>query len=211
LSFHFREHRITFIIIGLVIVIGASVAPFMSASCSTRQQPGTPAEQKALETLRAMTSNGVLPSEDAVARIEAQFPDTKAAGLARMVRARIKLKANDYAGAASLLEAGVIRERTALGDYALLMRARALEQAGRRVEARAAYEQLARDYPSSMRAREATLRSAEMVMQDGQAAGVPLLLKELTEKSDAAALALSAKASEQASDTARALSAYRRI
>jgi soluble lytic murein transglycosylase len=211
LSFNFRRHRITLIIIGLVLVIGASIAPFMSASCSTRQQQGTSAELKAIETLRAMTSNGVLPSEDAVARIESDFPDTKAAGLARMVRARIKLKANDYAGAASLLEDNVIGRRTALGDYATLLRARALEQAGRRVEARAAYEQLARDYQSSIRAREAVLRSAEMVMQDGQAAAVPLLLKELTEKNDAAALALAAKASEQASDTTRALAAYRRL
>lgn len=211
MSFNFRKHRITFIIIGLIIVIGASVAPFMSASCSTRQQQGTSAEQKALETLRAMTSNGVLPSEDAVTRIESDFPDTRAAGLARMVRARIRLKQNDHAGVASLLEASVIAKHTALGDYALLMRARALEQSGRRVEARAAYEQLARDYPSSMRAREATLRDAEMVLQDGQAAGVPLLLKSLSEKDDAAALLLSAKASEQASDQTRALAAYRRL
>ncbi|HEX8143968.1 MAG TPA: transglycosylase SLT domain-containing protein [Pyrinomonadaceae bacterium] len=210
MSLNFRQHRITLIIIGLAIVIGASVAPFMSASCSTRQQ-GTSAEQKALETLRAMTSNGVLPSEDAVARIESEFPETKAAGLARMVRARIKLKANDYAGAASLLEASVISKRTALGDYALLMRARALEQAGRRVEARAAYEQLARDYPSSIRAREASIRDAQMVMEDGQAAGVPLLLKDLSERNDAAALLLSAKAAEQASDRTSALASYRRL
>ena len=210
MSFNFRQHRITFIIIGLVILIGASVAPFLSASCSTRQQ-GTPAELKALETLRNMTRGGVLPAEDAVARIESEFPDTKAAGLARMVRARIKLKANDYAGAASLLEASVIRQRTALGDYALLMRARALEQLGRRAEARAAYEQLARDYPQSMRAREAELKDAEIVMLEGQPSGVPLLLKGLNEKNDPAALLLSARAYEQAADSTRALAAYRRI
>ncbi|HEV2912115.1 MAG TPA: transglycosylase SLT domain-containing protein [Pyrinomonadaceae bacterium] len=210
MSFNFRQHRITLVAIGLIVLIGASVAPFMSASCGTRQQ-GTPAELKALETLRAMTRNGVLPAEDAVARIESDFPDTKAAGLARLVRARIKLKAGDFAGAAALLEASVIRQRTALGDYALLMRARALEGAGRRVEARAAYEQLARDYPSSIRAREASLRDAEMALQDGQAAGVPLLLKNLGEKADPAALLLSAKASEQASDPAGALAAYRRL
>lgn len=210
MSFNFRQHRITFIIIGLVVLIGASLAPLMSASCGTRQQ-GTPAELKALETLRAMTRNGVMPAEDAVARIETEFPETKAAGLARMVRARIKIKAGDSAGAASLLEASVIRQRTALGDYALLMRARALEGTGRRVEARAAYEQLARDYPSSIRVREATLRDAEMALQDGQAAAVPLLLKDLGERADPAALLLSARASEQASDPVRALAAYRRI
>ena len=155
MTINFRKHRLTLIIVGLVIVIGASIAPFMSASCSTRPQQGTPGELKALEQLRAMTRGGVLPAEDAVARIETQFPKTKAAGLARLVRARIKLQANDLAGAATLLDASVIGDHTALGDYALFMRARALEQAGRRTEARAAYEQLARSHASSIRARDA--------------------------------------------------------
>ena len=210
MSFNFRKHRLTLIIIGLALLIGASIAPFMSASCSTRPQ-GTPAEQRALDQLRVMTRNGVLPAEDAVARIESQFPNTKAAGLARMVRARIKLKANDPGGAAAMLDSSAIRERTALGDYALFMRARAFEQVGRRVEARAAYEQLARDFSSSIRARDALLRNAEMVMQDGQAAAVPVLLKDLTAKQDAGALLLAAKAYEQTSDSTRALDAYRRI
>ncbi|HEX8492418.1 MAG TPA: transglycosylase SLT domain-containing protein [Pyrinomonadaceae bacterium] len=210
MSFNFRQHRITFIIIGLVIVIGAGVAPFLSASCSTRPSSAQN-ETKALEQLRTVTRSNALPSEDVAARIERDYPNTKAAGLARIVRARIKLKANDAAGAASLLDASVIRDRTALGDYALLLRARALEQAGRCVEARAAYEQLARDYPSSMRARDATLRVAEIVMQEGQAAAVPVLLKELGEKADAAALLLTAKAYEQTNDPLRALAAYRRL
>jgi soluble lytic murein transglycosylase len=209
LSFNFRQHRITFIIIGLVIVIGASIAPFMSASCSTRTS--TQNEAKALEQLRTATRRGVMPSEEIVARIEAEYPNSKAAGLARLLRARIKLKANDATGAASLLDSSIVRDRTALGDYALLLRARALEQTGRRTEARAAYEQLARDYPSSMRAREASLRVGEMVRQDGQAAAVPLFLKDLSEKADAAALLLTAKAYEQSNDPTRALAAYRRL
>jgi soluble lytic murein transglycosylase len=210
LSFNFRQHRVVFIIIGLLIVIGVGIAPFMSASCGTRPSSAQN-EAKALEQLRAATRGGVLPSEDVVARIETSYPNTKAAGLARMVRARIKLKANDAAGAAALLESSLVRDRTALGDYALLLRARALEQSGRRVEARAAYEQLARDYPSSMRAREATLRVGEMVMEDGQSVAAPLLLKDLNEKRDAAALLLTAKAYEQSGDTVRALAAYRTI
>ncbi len=208
--FNFRQHRITFIIIGLLIVIGAGVAPFMSASCSTRPSSAQ-SEAKALEQLRAATRGGVTPAEDVVARIETAYPNTKAAGLARIVRARIKLKANDGAGAAALLDSSVISDRTALGDYALLIRGRALEQAGRRVEARAAYEQLARDYPSSMRARDAALRVGEMVMEDGQAAAAPLLLQALSEKRDAAALLLTAKAYEQTNDATRALAAYRAL
>jgi soluble lytic murein transglycosylase len=209
LKFDFRKHRITLMIVGLVIVTGLSIAPFLSASCSTHQ--GTQGEQKAIETLRTMTRGGVLPAEDAVARIESSYPDTKAAGLARMVRARIKLKANDFAGAAALLDTDVIHKRTSIGDYALLLRARAFEQAGRRVEARAAYEELSRKYPTSMRAREALLRDASLVMQDNQPAAVPVLLKGLTEKNDGAALLLSAKAYEGTNDSVRALAFYRRI
>ena len=75
-------------------------------------------------------------------RIESDFPGTKAAGLARIVRARIRIRANDYAAAAALLDTSTISDHTSLGDYALFMRANALEQTGRLAEARVVYEQL---------------------------------------------------------------------
>src|SRR5436309_9349216 len=205
----FRKHPFAFMLMSLSIVITSLVPLFLIAGCHTLQQ--TPQELKARETLRAMTRGGVLPAEDAVARIESDFPKTTAGGLARMVHARIKLNAKDFAGARALLDSSAIRDYTVIGDYALWLRAGALEQANRRIEARAAYEQLARDYPSSLRAREATLHDAEMFMQDGQAAAVPVALKQLAAKDDAAALLLAAKAFEQTRDSTRALAAYRRI
>jgi soluble lytic murein transglycosylase len=212
LAIDFRKHRLTLIITGLVVVIGASVWPLMSASCGARpQQRAVPGEVKALEQLRAMTRNGVLPAEDAVARVETEFPNTKAAGLARLLRARIKVKQGDFAGGVALLDSGVIRDRTALGDYALLMRARALEQLGRRAEARADYEKLARDFPSSLQAAHAIRRDAEMLMAENQAAAVPVMLKDLNERNDPAALLLTGKAHESAGDTTKALAAYRRV
>jgi soluble lytic murein transglycosylase len=210
LGFDFRKHRLTLVIIGLVVVIGASTAPFMSASCSTHHNESA-SPPTALEQLRTMTRGGVLPAEDAVTRIETAYPNSKAAGLARILRARIRIKQGDFAGGVSLLDSNLIRERTALGDYALLMRARALEQLDRKTEARADYEKLARDYPSSIRAGHALRRDAEMLLQDNQAAAIPVLLKDLIAKNDAAALLLSAKAYEQNGDSTRALSAYRRI
>src|SRR5437762_7670200 len=159
-----RKHRFALMIMSLS-TIAAAVAPlFLIAGCRTLQQ--TPPELKARETLRAMTRGNVLPAEDAVARIEAEFPKTTAGGLAKIVHARIRLNAKDFAGAATLLDSSAIRDYTVIGDYALWMRADALFQANRRVEARAAYEQLARDYPSALRAREATLHDAQMFMQD---------------------------------------------
>jgi soluble lytic murein transglycosylase len=212
LAIEFRKHRLTLIIVGLVVVIGASIWPLMSASCGARQQGRVvPGEVKALDQLRAMTREGVLPAEDVVARIESDFPNTKAAGLARILRARIKIKQGDFAGGVALLDSNVIRDRTALGDYALLVRAEALEQLGRRAEARADYEKLVRDYPSSLQAGHALRRDAEMLMEDNQAAAVPVLLKDLNESNDAAALLLTGKAYESAGDTTRALAAYRRV
>ena len=57
-----------------------------------------------------------------------------------MLRARIKLEARDFAGAATLLDTRLIGDHTSLADYALFMRASALEQAGKTPEARAIYQ-----------------------------------------------------------------------
>jgi soluble lytic murein transglycosylase len=203
------KYRLTLILIGLVIVIGASLPAFMTASCLTRQQ--TPAELRALENLRAMTRGGVLPAEEVVARIETDYPRTKAAALARIVRARIKINAKDFANAAALLDTSVIRDHSLLGDYALFMRGSALEQAGQLPQARIAYEQLIDDYPASTRAREAALRVANILLRTGSVAAVPTQLKDLAAAADPAALLLTAKASEQISDSTRALAAYRRL
>jgi tetratricopeptide (TPR) repeat protein len=64
----------------------------------------------------------------------------KAAALARILRARIKFNAKDFAGAAALLDTKIIRDQTSLADYALFLRGDALEQAGRPSEARAFYQ-----------------------------------------------------------------------
>jgi soluble lytic murein transglycosylase len=204
-----RKHRFAFIVLGLIAAVGVIAPLFLIAGCRTLQQ--TPQEVKARETLRSMTRGGVLPAEDAVARIESDYPKTTAGALAKIVHARIKLNAKDFAGAASLLDSSTIRDYTVIGDYGLWLRASALDQANRRPEARAAYEQLARSYPGSIRARDASLHSAQLFMQDGQAAAVPVALKQLAAKDDGAALLLTAKAYEQTGNSSGALASYRRI
>ena len=204
-----KKHRLVFIFIGVALVAVASLPFLMSASCLTR--PQTPGEQQALESLRSMTRNDALPAETVLTDIENKFPRTKAAALARMLRSRIKLEARDFAGAASLLDTRIIGDQTALADYALFMRASALEQAGKTPEARALYQELMQKHSSSLRAREAALRAADLMMKSGDAAAVPLLLKDLVAANDATALLTSAKAYEQASDQNRALASYRRL
>ena len=205
----FAKHRLLLIFVGVVVAGVASLPYLISASCLTR--PQTPGEQKALDSMRSMTRNDVLPSEDVVADIENQFPRTKAAALARILRARIKLNARDFAGAASLLDTKVITEHSSVADYALFMRADALEQAGKTREARAIFQGLIQEHPSSLRAREATLRAASLLVKDGDTAAVPLLLKDLAKNDDPAALLATAKAYEETGDSTRALAAYRRL
>jgi soluble lytic murein transglycosylase len=203
------KHRLLLISI-CVALIGVASLPFlMSASCLSRQQ--IPGEQKALDSLRSMTRNDVLPSEEVVAGIENQYPRTKTAALARILRARIKLNSRDFAGAASLLDTKLVSDHTSIADYALFLRANALEQAGKTQESRAVYQQLLQAHPSSLRARDAALRAAALLVKSGETAAVPLLLKDLVQNDDAAALLATAKAYEQTEDPTRALASYRRI
>jgi soluble lytic murein transglycosylase len=206
---YLRKHRFAFIVTGLIVAVGVVAPIFLIAGCRTLQQ--TPQELQARETLRAMTRGGMLPAEDAVARIESDFPKTTAGALAKVVHARIKLNAKDFAGAATLLDSSAIRDYSVIPDYGLWLRASALEQANRHAEARTAYEQLARDYPNSLRARDAMLQAARLFMQDGQAAAIPVALKQLSSKDDAAALLLTGKAYEQTGNSSGALASYRRI
>jgi soluble lytic murein transglycosylase len=204
-----RRHRFVFLLMSLSTIFAVVAPLFLVAGCRTLQQ--TPQELKARETLRAMTRGGVLPAEQAVAGIESDYPNSTAGALARIVHARIKLKANDFAGAISLLDSKAIRDYAVINDYALWMRGNTLELLKRDVEARAVYEQLARDYPDSLRARDALLHDAQLLLQENQAAAIPTILKPLTAKDEGASLLLTAKAYEQTGNHTGALAAYRRI
>ena len=157
------KHRLLFIFVGVALLAVASLPFLMSASCVTR--PQTPGEQKALDNLRSMTRNDVLPSEDVVAGIENQFPRTKP----QPSPASFAPESN------STHETSPAQHRYStpnsspttrrFADYALSMRATALEQAGKTQEARAIYQQLMQQHPTSLRARDAALRAADLMMK----------------------------------------------
>ncbi len=188
--------------------LAASVLPLAAASCQARR----PADDTAgYARLRALTRGGALPPEQTLAQLAAEFEGTRTGALARLAQARVRLNANDHAGAVALLRPADFKTRTAVADYALWLRADALEKLGRRAEARAALEELARDHPDSMRAREATLRAGRLLAQDGQPSAVPLAVRRYADEDDAEALLLSAKAYEQSGERDKALAAFRRL
>ncbi|HEX8286333.1 MAG TPA: lytic transglycosylase domain-containing protein [Pyrinomonadaceae bacterium] len=203
------SHRATFALAICAALLLGSALPLTVASCRT--QTARADEPAAFERLRLLTRGGVLPAEQAVAQLAAEFKGTRTGALAQLVRARIRHEARDYAGAAEVLRGVEFKGATVVGDYALWLRGDALEKAGRRAESRAAFEELARDYPDALRARDATVRAGGALMQDGQAAGVPVAVKRLADADDADALLLTAKAYEQSGDQLKALAAYRRL
>ncbi len=93
-----------------------------------------------LEVLRQMTKDGKLPSEDVVLKIEATFPNSKTGALAKLLRARIRFENKDYNGAAEILNNKIFREKTTVGDYALWLRGKALQQTGKHIEAMMVFE-----------------------------------------------------------------------
>src|SRR5215213_3847858 len=158
-------------------LIAASALPLTLASCRSRQaRAGEPA---AYERLRVSTRGGALPPEQQVAQLASEFSGTRTGSLAQLVRARIRYDARDYATAAALLRSADFKDETRVGDYALWLRGDALDKAGRGAEALASFEELARDYPDSLRARDAALRSAQLLIHDSQPSAVPVELKKL--------------------------------
>ena len=139
------QHRLTFAAASFAVALGVATLPFVNASCRSRQARADDPAQ--VERLRALThaENGQLPPEKTLSDIETANPDTRTAALARLARARLKLAANDFNGAAALLDSKAFRQHTAIADYALLLRGEALAKANRGTDARAAYEQLARE------------------------------------------------------------------
>ena len=179
----------------------------LTASCSviTPQQ----SEEKVLEILRQMTKDGKLPPEDVVAKIEATFPKTRTGALAKLLRGRIRYENKDYNGAAEILNSTIFREKTTVADYALWLRGKALQQAAKHTEAMTVFEELAKNFPLSLRAREATLLWADSAAQTGQNAKIPEFLKILNDKHDAGALLLTAKSYEAQGNQAQAVNFYR--
>jgi soluble lytic murein transglycosylase len=191
------------------LIVSGFLLVFFTASCSA-QQPLTNEEQ-ALQSLRQMTKDGKLPPESMVQQIETRYARTRTGALARLLRARIRFEGGDFGGAAEILNSDVFREKTSVADYALWLRGRALQNAGRHGEAMTAFAGLNQYYPDSLRAREAKILWANSALQSGNAAQIPNFLKDLTDKNDADALLWTAKSFEAQGNQANALNFYRKV
>lgn len=168
-------------------------------------------EEQAAQLLRSLTKDGKLPAESVVLDIENRYSKTRTGALAKLLRGRIRFENNDFAGAAEILNSDVFAARTNVADYALWLRGRALQNAGRHAEAMTVFSQLAANFPTSIRTREAKLLWATSALQTGQAAQIPDFLKDLNEKNDSDALLLTAKSFEAQNNQLQTVKFYRQV
>ncbi len=181
----------------------------MSASCSWFGADMNEAD--ALKVLRDLTRNDKLPPEGLVLDIENRFSKVRAGALAKLLRARIKFENKDFEGAAAILNSNIFKERTMLADYALWLRGRALQGAGRHSDAMTVFGTLIREHRTSLRVRESKILWSSSAIASGQAAQVPSMLAELNDKRFADSLLATAKAYDANGDAAGAITFYRRV
>jgi soluble lytic murein transglycosylase len=167
-------------------------------------------EEQALASLRDMARDGRTPTEDYVARIESRFAGTRTAYLAKLLRARIKFDAKDFAGAAAILNAPEFRTKTKVADYAVWLRGRSLQEAGDHTAAMQAFDALVAEFPDSLNITDAKLKWAASAISAGQATRVPAHLQELSTARNGDANLLIAQAYESQGKTADATAYYRR-
>ena len=177
-----------------------------TAACSAQQQT----EQQALDSLRDLARGGKLPPESVAADIEKRFAGKTAGTLAKLLRARIRFDAKDYAAAAAILNSPDLATRTSVGDHALWLRGTALQLAGDHRQAMAVFEQLANDHPDSIRTDEGRISWAASAIAAGRAADVPEFLAAMIKADNGSALLAAAKAYESLGRSDDALTFYRR-
>jgi hypothetical protein len=165
-----HRNRVFSVLLSFVVVITFG----MTVSCSAQT------EEQALKSLRDLSKNDKLPPEDVVAGIESRFAGRKTGALAKLLHARIKFDNGDFAGAAALLNTDVIAKQTRLGDYALWLRGRALQSSGNNPESMNVFSALIRDYPASIRIRDAKIGWATSAIATGRATVVPGFLVDLS-------------------------------
>jgi soluble lytic murein transglycosylase len=205
-SFHFKSHKF----LENLLIVTVFLLAFFAVSCSAQQKPVT-SEEAALKSLRQMTKDGKLPPESVVLQIENSYSKTRTGALAKLLRARIHFESGDFYGASEILDSDNFRQATNVADYALWLRGRALQSAGKHQEAMNAFAALIKDFPNSLRAREAKTLWANSALQIGRAAEIPAFLNDLNDKNDASAMLLTAKAFEAQGNQTDAIKFYRKV
>lgn len=202
-----RRNRAVAASLQAVLLIVSLTAP-MTVAC--QRAPSDP--NRGIDELRAVVEGaGGKPTAAELTRVESQYPKTRAAALSRFLRGYLAYLSRDYKSAVEALDARAISLATALGDYAFFFRGESEAAAGATSDARRDFGSVHNDQATSLKAREAKLRAAEVAVAAGDPNTAIKELSKMAEASDAAALLITAQAEEARGKTERAIAGYRRI
>ncbi len=197
----------------VVLLVACAVAGSALVGCQFGATPVAEAKEKdpalmRLGNLLARTDGH--PSSAELADFEGSVRGTRAAALARFLRGYLAADSQDWSGAAAALDTTDIADKTAIGDYAMLYRGRALVQTGRAADAIGVLEQIRTRYPQSLLLHDATIEAARAALGTGDAARAEKLCQPLVEANDADALMIVAGIRQSAGDTPGEIDAFRR-
>jgi soluble lytic murein transglycosylase len=151
-------------------------------------------EAQAIQRISEFVKNGNFPPEDLLSEVEARFPKTKTASLAKLLRAYLLMQKGEARKAADILDTEIVEQTTSLGDYALWLRGQALLQVSEFADAVKTFQKLIEKYSNSLRQADAKLLSAEISLQMSKPDDAIVFVKDLVEKNNPKALYLMAKA-----------------
>ena len=191
-----------------VVLLVVSLTTPMTASC--QRAPSDP--NRGIDELRSLVEGAAgKPAAAELMRIESRYPRTRTAALAQFLRGYLAYSSRDWKAAVDALDANSIDSATAIGDYALYMRAESEAALSANSDARRDFAYIYTKHPKSLRAREARLRAAEVAVAAGDPNAAISELSKMAEASDADALFVNAQAEEARGKTDQALAQYRRI
>ena len=205
--------RTLYIVIALLLVIGVALGASLRSTSEAEAQEarrGNPGDA-AIRDLRSLIArtNGE-PSAADLMQFESSRGGTKAAALARFLRGYRAAEAKDWPAALAALDSGDIEQRTALGDYALYYKGRALAEQSRYADAERFLDDVHDKYPDSLLARDGALEAARAAMRAGKPGEALENLERLVAAGDGEALVMAADIHSQRGDTGRAVTLYRR-
>jgi soluble lytic murein transglycosylase len=191
------------LVVGLVL--GVAVRDSSVPAVAAREPD---AAMQRLAALMARTSGR--PSFEELSAFESSNGGTRAAALARFLRGYLAADSQDWARALAALDAGEIEQRTALADYALFYKGRALVELGRPADAERFLSRVAKEHEDSLLARDATIAAARAAVAAANLRRAAEVLEPLVEANDAEALMIAGDLASGRGETSAAIGLYRR-
>lgn len=166
-------------------------------------------EQELLKQLRDFSLKSQLPPESLLEEIERKLRKKQSGVIVNLLRAYVLLQSKKTELVLKVLDLEAIEKNTLLGDYGLWLYGKALKETGRMKEAVEIFNRLIKNYPHSLRIKDAKLLASESLLQLGMPSEALSSIEDLVRENEPSALLLAARSYRALGDIQRAWKFYR--